>query len=276
MLTNHMIFQYDELKKIMFPNFKLVTILRNPTSRFRSAFYYEKFDKQSHIRNRSSSLDYFLENTPVNENNFLQRKHMLFNGLALDLNYQVKKNKSIEVFITEIGKVFDLVLITEYFDESLILLKNMMQWNFMDIAYQKKLVGNFNRRYLSENLQHRISRWSQWDWRIYNYFKDSLLKLIQNQKQKLFTRDLKIFKALNKLVVQYCLNGLSFFHYSAILDKLNEINEKPPKEFTKRPHCFCEKLMRSEKEYVVYFRRKFPQNYFHPELMKEERVLNGC
>ena len=111
MLTNHMVFQYNELKKIMFPNFRLVTILRNPISRFRSAFYYEKFDKQSH-RNRSSSLEYFLENTPVNENNFLQRKHMLWNGLALDLNYQKKKNKSIEVFITEIGKVLDLVLIT--------------------------------------------------------------------------------------------------------------------------------------------------------------------
>lgn len=276
MLTNHMVFQYNELKKIMFPNFKLVTILRNPISRFRSAFYYEKFDKQSH-RNRSSSLEYFLENTPVNENNFLQRKHMLWNGLALDLNYQKKKNKSIEVFITEIGKVLDLVLITEYFDESLILLKNLMQWNFMDIVYQKKLVGNFTRYYnLSENVQHRISRWSQWDWRIYNYFKERLLKVIQNQKQKLLIRDLKIFKTLNKLVVQYCLNGLSFFQYSAILDKLNEIREKPPNEFTKRPHCFCKKLMRSEKEYVVYFRRKFPQNYFHPELMKEERVLNGC
>ena len=45
--------------------------------------------------------------------------------------------KVFESFIDRTEREFDLIMITEYFDESLILLKRLLRWEFQDIVYTK-------------------------------------------------------------------------------------------------------------------------------------------
>ena len=65
--------------------------------------------------------------------------------MAFDLGLE-QENFSNEEEITElienISKRFDLVLIAEYFDESLVLMKRMLCWDFEDIVYVKHKVRN--------------------------------------------------------------------------------------------------------------------------------------
>ena len=54
-------------------------------------------------------------------------KHVLFHefGLPLDATEEMVDQK-----IQEIDQTFDLVMIVEHFDESMVFLKNILQWNF--------------------------------------------------------------------------------------------------------------------------------------------------
>ena len=65
--------------------------------------------------------------------------------MAFDLGLEQENfsnEEEITEFIENISKRFDLVLIAEYFDESLVLMKRMLCWDFEDIVYVKHKVRN--------------------------------------------------------------------------------------------------------------------------------------
>lgn len=69
----------------------------------------------------------------------------LFAGMSFDLGLDhksVSDEEEIEEFIKMTEKEFDLVLIAEYFDESLVLMKRMLCWDFEDIIYVKHKIRN--------------------------------------------------------------------------------------------------------------------------------------
>ena len=61
-------------------------------------------------------------------------------GMAFDLGLEHESfsdEEEIAKFIENINNSFELILIAEYFDESLVLMKRMLCWDFEDIIYVK-------------------------------------------------------------------------------------------------------------------------------------------
>lgn len=268
--------------------FKMVTILRNPIDQFYSLFYYAKIDRFYRLKNFTDPIAHFFNNTKAYYNKGISRKSqgmsefelLLKNGMSFDLNYLLiqfsSRNATFKTFLNFLDKSFHLVMITELFNESLILLKKMMCWSYMDIVYQKKLVNiSLRTKNISRFVKEKFKNWNYLDIQLYAYFKEKLQDILKRQDQVTFQDDLVKFRELNSLVENYCKKKHAE-QYHKVLDYLDEINEDPPEEFTNRPYCFCAKLNRSEKQYVEYFRRKFPVFYFNSRLSAMPREMHGC
>ena len=65
--------------------------------------------------------------------------------MAFDLGLEhqsFSNDEEITEFIKDLSKKIDLVLIAEHFDESLVLMKRLLCWDFEDIIYVKHKIRN--------------------------------------------------------------------------------------------------------------------------------------
>ena len=166
-LTGHTVLNLDELKKVMFQPSKLFTIIREPAEQFVSFFYYEKLDEIFNLKGYPDPVETVLKNvskyiTPSFIKKYYSYSVLLKNGMTYDLNYHgyLRANTNGTTFtdyIKYIDSSFDFILLTEYFDESLLLLRKHFCWSMLDIVYQSKLV-NAARPKVSSTVKHLVEK----------------------------------------------------------------------------------------------------------------------
>ncbi|XP_067939520.1 galactose-3-O-sulfotransferase 3-like [Watersipora subatra] len=132
-------------------------------------------------------------------NNFLQ-------WLGFDV-YKSSIRKEVDEYIHFIDSHFLLVMITEYFDESLVLLKRLMNWSMADIFYTyaneavKKsgtvLTSDEKRKLLDKD--HNLG-----DWLLYQHFNKSFWEKISKQEE--FHEEVAVFKKLQVKVHDFCFS----------------------------------------------------------------------
>ena len=290
MLNLHSVLNYPELRKVMKSGFQLVTILREPVSQFYSMFYYLNLPKHYGISNHTDPVGEFMRNPykyhhykpylRVGREKFFE-ENLIHNGNLYDLDFAhfkmagERKDRGLEDFIGFLEKAFHLVMITEKYDESLLLLKKLMCWQFMDIVYAKKHVNSHlqNASFVVANeTAESIRKWNRDDGVLYRHFSKRLDQIIATQDQQQFNIDLQNFRQLNQLVLKFCTdnntdsnmtsetNESAGFHN--VLNQLKDMGEKPSDDFMNRPDLFCEKMALDERDYMFYFAKRFPPFYF--------------
>ncbi|PIK61018.1 putative galactosylceramide sulfotransferase isoform X2 [Apostichopus japonicus] len=127
------------------------------------------------------------------------RSGLLHNGqmfsLGFDTYTQSNDENAVAKKISQLGLELDLVLINEYYDESLIILKKMMCWQFEDILYISNKVSGRKYNFPEEHVTH-LRKWTAADNALYNHFNRTLWKKIQAYGL-MFTEDLAYFRSLN-------------------------------------------------------------------------------
>ena len=79
--------------------------------------------------------------------------------------------------INEVNKTFDLIMIVEYFEESMILLKNGLSWNFDDMSSLKLNVhDNETKSVISDDAKKSLRVWLYDSYVFYDFFKVTLIK----------------------------------------------------------------------------------------------------
>ena len=121
------------------------------------------------------------------------------------MNANLMTNKlSVQKKIQELDKQFDLVLIAEHFDESLVLLDDILCWPQKDLTYLKQ---NERTPEAKSNMTSRtrtlLKKWLWADYLLYDHFKEKLLKRFQIFPH--FEEKLKSFKALNQQIHADCI-----------------------------------------------------------------------
>jgi len=176
-------------------NIKLepITFLRDPMERFLSNYFYlQQIAGKNHYAN--SDFDRYVE--------FIKKNHphdvRYLNGEVLQIakEYNLEKAKSI---IDQ----FYFVGLTEYFDQSLILLQNKIGRKYFNINYEKKNVGKvkqIKKRYYDEikesGTYYKVKMEMNLDIELYKYVKEKLLKEIDEFDGE-FNNELKKYKSLN-------------------------------------------------------------------------------
>jgi len=138
-IANHHV--WSPVIEQVLPRATKITILREPLSQLVSAFQYFP----AHIfpingfRNYKNleSFEKFIQNSISSAGKVAIRENT-HNPMAFDLGlsgmYRDKSEKELADWLVD---YYDLVMITEHFDESLILVKELLSLEFSDIAYLK-------------------------------------------------------------------------------------------------------------------------------------------
>ena len=94
--------------------------------------------------------------------------------------HDMESKTKVAQMIQEIDKDFHLVLIVEKMDESLILLKNLLCWNLLDIRYFRlnERSEHNKKSQMTQETRKRLKEWLWADYKLYNYFKNKLHQLI--------------------------------------------------------------------------------------------------
>lgn len=149
------------------------SILRNPVFQLESSFVYYK----SHVpafRN-VSSLDAFLASpwTYYNQSLGLSNAHAR-DSMWFDLGFDngaPPEEGYVRARLLDVEQRFQLLLITEHFNESMVLLRRLLRWRLDDVvAFRLNSRSQHSVTPLSPACQERAKHWCALDWRLYQHF----------------------------------------------------------------------------------------------------------
>jgi galactose-3-O-sulfotransferase 2 len=153
------------------------SILRNPIFQLESSFSYYKGSAPAF--QKVSSLDAFLAaprrfyDDSAGPQNAYARNCMWFD-FGFDNNAR-DDAAYVRARIADVERRFHVVLIAEYFDESVVLLRHLLRWQLDDVVYFK-LNARSERSVtsLAPESQERARRWCALDWSLYEHFNRTL------------------------------------------------------------------------------------------------------
>ncbi|XP_006817509.2 galactosylceramide sulfotransferase-like [Saccoglossus kowalevskii] len=201
MLTNHARYNRRKLDSLI-PNATYITILRHPVQQFESAFGYFQWGRFIPAKDPISEFlrnpEKFTNKIPTNTRN----------GQLFDLGLSATKTLDAEIVnetLQTLHKEIDVVLITEYFDESLLILRDLLCWSVNDILYISNGIRSDNRRSnLTSTDKDKILEWNKSDLKLYLYFRKVLFNEIRHYGP-CFKYHLQEFRKLQNETLEKCI-----------------------------------------------------------------------
>ena len=187
-----------EVMKLSDENPILFTILRDPVEVLISTWDYFGYSDGSDL-----TLDkFFGENKHLSKLSpkFRWLKRVLFNdfGVPYDAN-----EATIEAKIKEIDKKFHLVMIVEEFDESMVLLKNLLNWPFEDIVSMKLNARVSSKKsIISESTRVTAKKWLNDEYKLYDHFNAKLKSQFKSLNN--FDAELKLYQEHQENIKKQC------------------------------------------------------------------------
>lgn len=255
---------------------KYLTILRNPVDNFESVFNFAHLGQSFGLGDRLDSLDKFLaKEIPFRNHSrkdvmtYLARNPMMFD---LGLSFEYFQNLSaVTEYIQFLDKEFDLVMIMDYFDESLVLMKRLLCWEIDDIVYVKlnERLDKAKAGRLSESVQENIKRWNKADVLLFNHFNKTFWSKVKNEGPS-FYEDLGAFRQRKEETRRLCLTN-DVRHQRAYHDKFVK-GYSIRKDLKPSSKALCENLVRMENSFLEYLRNKRTEKLRNAGLEKETTI----
>ncbi|XP_033637838.1 galactose-3-O-sulfotransferase 2-like [Asterias rubens] len=225
LMTGHARYDRAKMDAFMTSPTHYVTILRDPGHQFESAFSHFQFDdaflskmERKRYKTIPAKLEHFMEKPEFYQDRL---KHLSWekqkglrwyyakNNQIFDMGLDHEHHEDddiVSAYIDKLEAELDLVLITEYYDESLLLLKSCLCWDTADILYVSK-----NMRPpptpVSESLRKKLRQWNSVDVKLYKHFNNSLWNKIREYGPN-FQTDLAKFREHLKEVFDECVGDL--------------------------------------------------------------------
>ena len=263
-LCNHARYNKKVMNALM-PNDTLyITILRDPVTQFESTFSYMTLDKILGMDNSSDPLEkFFVDPQSVLVNYVLtqdlrinsDRLKLIRNGMFYDLGLESRdfdnKNKIREA-IEQLDSEFDFVMMKEYFDESLVLLRRLTCLDLDELVYfnLNERRSDFKRNVTSK-LKSKIRQWSYADVQLYNHFNRTFWKVLKSMGPD-FWEEVKLLRYKNKIMSSLCLRRGEYTKSNtdaADIKLLKLRRDVPPIAST-----MCERMTRDEVKYLKELR----------------------
>lgn len=211
-ITSHMRFNHSEVQRIMPNDTIYITILREPASMFESLFSYYNQYCPSFKRVPNGSLETFLKDPwryfrPTEKDSMFAHNALTYD-LGGDNNHRASDKAYVKDFIAKIERIFSLVMISEYFDESLVLLRHLLSWELEDVLYiNLNMRTPSSRRSLQQGLPARIRVWNALDAQLYNHFNASLWCRLEALGLDCVAREVQLLREARDRLVRGCFGG---------------------------------------------------------------------
>ncbi len=152
------------MRKII-PEAKFVTILRDPLAAFESSYVYMGLQKLLKV-----DLNGFARKFAAKGRSSTRKANVGRNNLLWDLGMEREETGNatlVEEKIRQVGEQFDLVMITERFDESMVLLADLLCWPLEDVLYirQNERLDKL-RNVLTDETRDIMTKWLEGDYKV--------------------------------------------------------------------------------------------------------------
>lgn len=185
-----------------------IALLRNPDTQYESMYNYYRFDGRYTV-----TLEHFLKRPRLyfeNEPHFTKqvgRNPMLFD-IGMDARRREKDDPMVTRYIQQIAQRFDVVLIAEYFKESLILLKEALCWDMDDIVFfNQNARSKVSVRPPTDAMKQRIRAWNSGDTTLYQFFNRTLWEKIEAFGYVRMAREVAELERRNAELTELCIGA---------------------------------------------------------------------
>ncbi|XP_051999450.1 galactose-3-O-sulfotransferase 3-like [Xyrauchen texanus] len=212
-ITNHLRFSHSELRRLMPRKTVYITILREPAAMFESLFSYFNQNCLSFKRVPNGSLENFLDHPwryyRPEELDSMYARNTLTHDLGGDKDHPSKEAPAYaKRFAAEVDRVFSLVMISEYFDESLVLLRRLLSWDLDDVLYVSlNMRTPDSKSSLSSENTAKVRSWNAIDSVIYDYFNASLWRQLRSLGLPCVEREVQLLRRSRDRLVRGCFGG---------------------------------------------------------------------
>lgn len=225
-LVEHSVYNSSVFSQLMPKDTAYVTIIREPFSHFKSTFNYFNIANITFVKEEDKVSGY-LQNLDKYEtfykspdgakirycipDGFSVTKNLLSHCLGMPLGFPAGSENitsnavKVTQYIGKLDKEFDLVMIMEYFHESLVLLKRLMCWSMADILYRMSNVGSYTFKSSPPNdLNLKIYKhWSHVDYLLYDHFNKTFWRKVYEQGED-FHREVAEYNQIQSEVTKFC------------------------------------------------------------------------
>ncbi|XP_058036401.1 galactose-3-O-sulfotransferase 4 isoform X2 [Ahaetulla prasina] len=208
-LCHHMRFNLLEVQKVMPIDSFYFSIVRDPASLAESAFSYYRGVVPAFRRARS--LPEFLA-SPQNFYRPGERgSHYARNLLWFDFGLDPPASPglaTIQAALLGLDRIFHLVLLTEYMDESLVLLRDALCWSFKDVvAFQHNLRNPEAVHQLGHADAAQLRAWNHLDWHLYIHFNHTFWARVKHFGTDRMAAEVAILRKQRAEFMRRCLQG---------------------------------------------------------------------
>lgn len=194
-----------EVEKVLGKGAKYVTILRDPVNQFESLYNYVHFEKDFNMGLEQFVINYIDSRRPVQRvHGYLGRNQQLWD-LGME-EKDITNPDAVNKKIKEMDKEFDLVMISEDFDSSLVLLSDVLCWplkNMTSLKLNARKKSAIEK--LSDKARETLKDWLWADYKVYNYFKKELELKKQDYGIKRLNEEISYLHDVNAKVKSQCV-----------------------------------------------------------------------
>lgn len=264
-ICNHMRFNHHEVAKLLPPHAVYISILRDPADVFESAFHYYhtmvpltwRIGGEDKVATFLASPQTFYHSDGLNS---FYLRNMLSFDFGLENNLEADDPRVI-TGIQELSRRFDFVLLMEYFEESLILLKDMLCWTTEDVLYFKLNVRKKSSvSHLSPEMRAKALRWNGADWKLYQHFNATFWNRVEAFGRDRMERELKELRRRNDEMKSICIEEGEAVEAKNIQDErfkpwqpvgeLSILGYNTKKSIDPKLRTECEKMLMPELQYL--------------------------
>ncbi|XP_062989298.1 galactose-3-O-sulfotransferase 2 [Elgaria multicarinata webbii] len=208
-MGNHLRFNLPQVKRVMPNDAFYFSILRDPVSLFESSYVYYKTYSPA-FRNSKNVNEFLL--APWSYYNLSEKAWNVYakNNMWFDLGYDnnaIYDEYYVQSVIQDIQKHFHLMLIAEYFDESMILLKDTLCWELDDVVYFKLNARSLDSiQALNPDSKEKVKDWCALDWKLYTHFNNTFwIKIQERMDLKTLYKEVNLLQKRQKELMERCL-----------------------------------------------------------------------
>lgn len=241
------------------------SILRNPISLLESSYIYYKdtvpaFKLSKDVNEYLASPTKFYH--PADSKKNIYARNIMWFDFGYDNNAQDNK-KYVQAVLKEIEQNFHLILIAEYFDESMILLKHVLCWDLDDVIYFKLNSRSQDTvQTLTPESKERIKAWCSLDWQLYLHFNQSFWRTIEETVGlKVLEKEVNRLRTRQKELMETCLSDQKAVEKDRIQNKAllpfqsgaaNILGYNLRQDLDNRTLRTCQRMVMPELQYTSY------------------------
>ena len=193
---------FSAIRDVMGPNTIYFTSIRDPIETFVSMWDFFQEGKE-----RGMTIDEFFKlDLKSKDIKFIGYEYSLKHVLLYDFGFPSDATEEmVDQKIQEIDEMFDFIMIVEYFDESVVLLRNLLQWNFEDLSSLRlNSIKQNMKSNVSDLTRAKMKKFLQADYKLYNYFKNKFEQKMENIHHSSLMKDLEKFRQIQNKIKSKC------------------------------------------------------------------------